>query len=111
MENKTLTHVRQKHLDLCWKGESAPCLKHGYVPARGQVSHIDIQAHVEHTKLHYFVVVVYLAVKLQPFNNKCFSTHTHHSTGRIMGPTIGVGCAGKARVRGSSQLTPESLRS
>lgn len=93
------------------EGESAPChasLPHIYVPARGQVSHIYIQAHVEHAKLHYFVVVVYLAVKLQPFNNKFFSTHIHHSTGRIMGPAIGqADVLGKTRVRGSS---PSSSR-
>ena len=75
MENKTLTCVRQEHLDLCWKSESTPSLKHGcpismYLQEGKSHTYIYIQAHVEHTKLHYFVVVVYLAVKLQPFNNK-----------------------------------------
>lgn len=92
MENKTLTHVRQKHLDLCWKGESAQLktwLPHIYVPARGQVSHI--YKHMWNIQSYLFCCCLLTDVKtLQPFNNKCFSTHTHHSTGRIMGLTIGV---------------------
>lgn len=120
METKTLTYVRREHLDLCRKGGSAPSLRYGgstTVYLHKGKSHTYVQAYMEHTKksLHYnyFVVafVVHLAVKLQPFNHKCFPTLTHHHTRSALGPTVGVGSPVNARVSGSSQLTPGSIRS
>lgn len=98
MENKTLTHVRQKHLDLCWKDESAPCLKHGcpismYLQ-RPSLTHIYTST-CKTYKVALFLLLLFTCVKLQPFNNITSPLHTYSTGGGIMGPAIGVGCAGK----------------